>query len=85
MPSALPGISAGKMMQLLQQTDRLIKSVPEVASVFGKPVTRGLPASSGALECNALQSVLLRRDDDAGRNRRPGWDRRYKARSEPRL
>jgi copper/silver efflux system protein len=36
MPSALPGISAGKVTQLLQQTDRLIKTVPEVASVFGK-------------------------------------------------
>jgi len=36
MPSALPGISAGKVTQLLQQTDRLIKTVPEVQSVFGK-------------------------------------------------
>ena len=36
MPSALPGISTGKVAQLLQQTDRLIKTVPEVASVFGK-------------------------------------------------
>jgi Cu(I)/Ag(I) efflux system membrane protein CusA/SilA len=36
MPSALPGISAGKVSELLQQTDRLIKSVPEVATVFGK-------------------------------------------------
>ena len=36
MPSALPGLSAGKASQLLQQTDRLIKSVPEVATVFGK-------------------------------------------------
>jgi Cu(I)/Ag(I) efflux system membrane protein CusA/SilA len=36
MPSALPGISAGKAAELLQQTDRLIKTVPEVASVFGK-------------------------------------------------
>jgi Cu(I)/Ag(I) efflux system membrane protein CusA/SilA len=36
MPSALPGIAAGKVSQLLQQTDRLIKSVPEVASAFGK-------------------------------------------------
>jgi len=36
MPSALPGIAAGKVSQLLQQTDRLIKTVPEVASVFGK-------------------------------------------------
>jgi Cu(I)/Ag(I) efflux system membrane protein CusA/SilA len=36
MPSALPGISAGKVTQLLQQTDRMIKTVPEVARVFGK-------------------------------------------------
>ena len=36
MPSALPGISAGKVAALLQQTDRLIKTVPEVKSVFGK-------------------------------------------------
>ena len=36
MPSALPGISVGKAAQLLQQTDRLIKTVPEVQSVFGK-------------------------------------------------
>ena len=36
MPSALPGISVSKAAELLQQTDRLIKTVPEVASVFGK-------------------------------------------------
>jgi len=36
MPSALPGLSAGKAAALLQQTDRMIRTVPEVASVFGK-------------------------------------------------
>jgi len=36
MPSALPGLSVSKASQLLQQTDRLIKTVPEVQSVFGK-------------------------------------------------
>jgi Cu(I)/Ag(I) efflux system membrane protein CusA/SilA len=36
MPSALPGLSAAKASQLLQQTDRLIKTIPEVATVFGK-------------------------------------------------
>ncbi len=36
MPTALPGISSGKVSELLQQTDRLIKTVPEVESVFGK-------------------------------------------------
>ncbi|WP_407084505.1 efflux RND transporter permease subunit [Pluralibacter gergoviae] len=36
MPSTLPGISAREAGRLLQQTDRLIKRVPEVESVFGK-------------------------------------------------
>ncbi|PWC11583.1 efflux RND transporter permease subunit [Brenneria corticis] len=36
MPSTLPGISAREAARLLQQTDRLIKTVPEVESVFGK-------------------------------------------------
>ncbi|MDO8912133.1 MAG: efflux RND transporter permease subunit [Phenylobacterium sp.] len=36
MPSALPGISAAKASELLQQTDRLIMTVPEVRTVFGK-------------------------------------------------
>ncbi|WP_278938059.1 efflux RND transporter permease subunit [Pseudomonas helleri] len=36
MPSALPGLSAQKAAQLLQLTDRLIKTVPEVAHVSGK-------------------------------------------------
>ena len=36
MPSALPGLSTGKAAELLQQTDRLIATVPEVKRVFGK-------------------------------------------------
>ena len=36
MPSALPGLSAQKASELLQQTNRQIRSVPEVASVYGK-------------------------------------------------
>ena len=36
MPSALPGLSVAKATELLQETDRLIKSVPEVERVFGK-------------------------------------------------
>ena len=36
MPTTFPGISIGKAQQLLQQTDKLIKTVPEVKSVFGK-------------------------------------------------
>lgn len=36
MPNALPGLSPAKASELLQQTNRLIKSVPEVETVFGK-------------------------------------------------
>jgi Cu(I)/Ag(I) efflux system membrane protein CusA/SilA len=36
MPTALPGLSAEKAAELLQITDRMIASVPEVATVFGK-------------------------------------------------
>jgi Cu(I)/Ag(I) efflux system membrane protein CusA/SilA len=36
MPSALPGLSAQKASELLQITNRMIKTVPEVARVFGK-------------------------------------------------
>ncbi len=36
MPTALPGLSAAEASELLQQTDRLVRTVPEVESVFGK-------------------------------------------------
>ena len=36
MPTTYPGISIGKARELLQQTDKLISTVPEVKTVFGK-------------------------------------------------
>ncbi|WP_350550953.1 efflux RND transporter permease subunit [Pseudoalteromonas sp. 120-MNA-CIBAN-0494] len=36
MPTTYPGISIGKARELLQQTDKLIATVPEVQTVFGK-------------------------------------------------
>jgi Cu(I)/Ag(I) efflux system membrane protein CusA/SilA len=36
MPTTLPGISITKAREILQQTDKIIKSFPEVESVFGK-------------------------------------------------
>ncbi len=36
MPTTRPGLSVGEAAQLLQQTGRLIQTVPEVAQVFGK-------------------------------------------------
>jgi len=36
MPTTFPGISTAKAKEILQQTDRIIKSFPEVEKVFGK-------------------------------------------------
>lgn len=36
MPTTYAGLSVGKAREILQQTDKLIKTVPEVATVFGK-------------------------------------------------
>ena len=36
MPTTLPGLSPAEALAVLQRTDRLIKSVPDVATVFGK-------------------------------------------------
>jgi len=36
MPTTFPGISIGKAQELLQQTDKIIKTIPEVKRVFGK-------------------------------------------------
>ncbi len=36
MPSTFPAVSIGKAQEILQQTDKLIKTVPEVRRVFGK-------------------------------------------------
>lgn len=36
MPTTYPGISIGKARELLQQTDKLIRTLPEVENVFGK-------------------------------------------------
>ncbi len=50
MPSALPGLSAQKASQLLQQTDRMIKTVPEVLHVFGKAGRAETATDSAPLE-----------------------------------
>jgi len=36
MPSTFPAVSIGKAQEILQQTDKLIMTVPEVSRVFGK-------------------------------------------------
>lgn len=56
MPSSLPGISIGKARQVLQQTDKLIRQVPEVKSVFGK-VGRAQTATDPA-PLNMIETII---------------------------
>lgn len=60
MPTTLPGISIGKARELLQQTDKLIKSVPEVKSVFGK-VGRAYTATDPA-PLTMIETVVQLKD-----------------------
>lgn len=65
MPTTLPGISAGKAAEILQQTDRLIKTVPEVARVFGK-VGRAETATDPA-PLTMLETTIMLKPRDAWR------------------
>jgi len=59
MPSAFPAVSVGKAQELLQQTDRLIKTVPEVKRVFGK-VGRAESATDPAPLTMIETTILLK-------------------------
>jgi len=50
MPSALPGLSADKASQLLQQTDKVLMQFPEVQRVFGKVGRAETATDSAGLE-----------------------------------
>jgi Cu(I)/Ag(I) efflux system membrane protein CusA/SilA len=59
MPSTLPAISIGKAQEILQQTDKLIATVPEVKRVFGK-VGRAETATDPAPLTMIETTVLLK-------------------------
>jgi len=69
MPTTFPGISIGKAQQLLQQTDKLIYSVPEVKSVFGK-IGRAETATDPA-PLTMIESVIQLKPESEWR---PGVD-----------
>jgi Cu(I)/Ag(I) efflux system membrane protein CusA/SilA len=70
MPTALPGLSAGKAAELLQQTDRLIKTLPEVQCLRqGRPRRdRHRPGADGDVRdhdpVQAEERVARRHDQD---------------------
>jgi Cu(I)/Ag(I) efflux system membrane protein CusA/SilA len=63
MPTALPGLSAGKAGELLQQTDRMIRAVPEVATVFGKAGRAETATDPAPLEMFETIIQFKRRDE----------------------
>ncbi len=63
MPSTFPGISIGKAQELLQQTDKLIRTVPEVERVFGK-VGRAETATDPAPLTMIETTIKLRPRDE---------------------
>ena len=66
MPTTDPGISVGKVRQLLQQTDALIKEFPEVESVMGK-AGRADTATDPAPPSMLETTIVLRRDKELWR------------------
>ncbi|MDE2845913.1 MAG: efflux RND transporter permease subunit [Gemmatimonadota bacterium] len=70
MPTTDPGISVTKARQLLQQTDRIISSFPEVDRVFGK-VGRADTATDPAPLSMIETTIMLRPEEDW----RPGMTR----------
>lgn len=60
MPTTLPGVSIGKAQEILIQTDRLIKTVPEVKRVFGK-IGRAETATDPA-PLTMIETTILLKD-----------------------
>ena len=65
MPTTLPGVSPQKAKEILQQTDRIIASFPEVESVFGK-VGRAETATDPA-PLSMLETTIILKPQDQWR------------------
>jgi Cu(I)/Ag(I) efflux system membrane protein CusA/SilA len=63
MPTTLPGVSVTKARELLQQTDKIIKTFPEVETVFGK-VGRAETATDPAPMSMIETTIMLKPEDE---------------------
>ena len=63
MPTTLPGISVTKAREILQQTDRMIRTVPEVQRVFGK-IGRAETATDSAPLSMIETTITLKPEDE---------------------
>ncbi len=62
MPTTLPGISITKAKELLQQTDKIIKSFPEVETVFGKVGRADTPTDPAPL--SMIETTIQLKPED---------------------
>ena len=67
MPVTLPGLSVTKAAELLQTQDRIIKSFPEVDSVFGKAGRANTATDPAPVEMTETVINLKPRERMAGR------------------
>ena len=65
MPTMLPGVSIGKARQVLQQTDKMIKQLPEVKRVYGK-VGRAQTATDPA-PLTMIETIIQLKDQSEWR------------------
>jgi Cu(I)/Ag(I) efflux system membrane protein CusA/SilA len=63
MPTTLPGISINKARELLQQTDKIIKTFPEVHHVFGK-IGRAETATDPAPLSMIETTIMLKPEEE---------------------
>lgn len=71
MPTTLPGVSVTKARELLQQTDKIIKSFPEVESVFGKIGRADTPTDPAPLTMIET-TILLKPESEWRQGMTPG-------------
>ena len=71
MPTTDPSISVGKAKQVLQQTDKLIMTFPEVMSVYGKAGRADTATDPAPLDM--IETVVRLQTDEAAWRHRPVW------------
>ena len=65
MPTTLPGISISKAKELLQQTDKIIKTFPEVETVFGKVGRANTPTDPAPL--SMIETIITLKPEEEWR------------------
>jgi len=77
MPTTLPGISITKARELLQQTDKIIKTFPETHHVFGK-IGRAETATDPAPLSMIETTIMLKPEEEWAKEKKDRWYSNYR-------